>query len=569
MAAAGRPGSFAEFLEDKIPTDKGRYSFDRHEALREPVMLLDQVVRARREIELTILKGAQIGMSTVGIGLACYLALEGKADAGYFLPNQGFADAFGKTRFDKTVRNSPYLSARLESKEKGIKGLGDHLVYLLGLYDITGAISIPLDAALYDEVDLLPKDNMEWSEDRLAASAFRLKLNFSVGMFPGEGIDAKYQESDQRQWVITCAGCRKDQILEDCWPACFDARDPGNPVLVCVGCGRPVDVEADGRWIPQRPSRSAQHAGYRIPQIIIPQVALAFTARRWAEALKSKTKRAKFHCSTLARPDAGDSQPLTDAVLTRCTGDYGMTLARADRPLGIGVDCGDYAHLAAGELLEDGRIRCTYFEVLDADELEGRITDLLRETGAAGLAIDAKPLGPQARRIAYAHPGRVWLQSFRGDGLKEDEALHEGKTFPIVTMDRDESLDETTGLFTADPPGILLPRQDEPILDEVWHHLKNLKKEKTTDARGNTINQYRKNVANHFGMAINNLRAALLLATGLHGPWGAEHQSSGERRVAAGAYAAGAGAGMTDREFLVAGARGERPAGGAGGLGGF
>lgn len=514
-ASAGSAGSFAEFLVDKVPTDKGRYSFERHEALRAMVGEIDRAVHEHREAEFSVLKGAQIGVSTVGIGLGVYLALEAKADVGYFLPDQGFANMFGKTRFEKTIQASPFLAGKMTDSEKGIKSFGEHLIYMLGLFNVTGAISIPLDANLYDEVDLIPKENMEWSEDRLAASAFRLKVNFSVGMFPGEGIDAKYQDSDQRVWLVTCAGCRREQVLEDVWPDCFAAADPAQPALVCVACGRRLDVEAEGRWVAQRPSRSVEHIGYRIPQLIIPQVALAFTARRWREALKSKTKLAKFRCSTLAKPDAGDAQPITDAVLERCTGDYPLTLAPGTRPIGIGVDCGDYAHAAVGELLEDGRIRCLYFEVLDADELEERLAELMRLTNAAGLVIDARPLGPQARRLAYAHPGRVWLQTFRGGGLKEDEAEHEGKTFPTVTTDRDESLDETTEKFSLEPPGILLPRNDEPILDEVRRHLKNLKKEKTTDARGNTIHQYRKAIANHFGMAINSLRIALLLSSGL------------------------------------------------------
>jgi phage FluMu gp28-like protein len=53
--------------------------------------------------------------------------------------------------------------------------------------------------------------------------------------------------------------------------------------------------------------------------------------------------------------------------------------------------------------------------------------------------------------------------------------------------------------------------------------------------------------------------------------WVAEHQGSGQRRQSASAYEAGAGAGMSDREFLVAGARAEphSGAGRPGGLDGF
>jgi len=106
-----------------------------------------------------------------------------------------------------------------------------------------GAISTPLDALLYDEVDKLPAENMEWSRGRVAHSELRLAIYFSAGYSPGAGIDLRYQAGSQHRWLVDCANrsCSRKKseaiCLEDEFPDCM-AQIRGEWRRVCPDCKR-------------------------------------------------------------------------------------------------------------------------------------------------------------------------------------------------------------------------------------------------------------------------------------------------------------------------------------------
>lgn len=535
---------FSDFLQREVYTDNGIYSFDRHQVFRQIVEDIDNVfLKNQEDVELSNLKGAQIGASTIGIGTSMYIPSQSGLDVGYFLPTDKFAERFDQTRFTPAIRKNTYLQELMRegkfkgANHKGLKEFRGHFLYTLGLFDIKNAISIPLDCNLYDEVDILPEENMEWSYDRIAASDIRFRYNFSVGMMPGLGIDAKYQDGCQYVWNVKCPACGKDnQVLEDLFPACI-RKVNDRWERVCIRCGKPYDVETAGRWVAQYPNRIKEgKLSYRLPQLIVPAISLSYIMDQWDKATKKKSRKAKFNCSTLAKPDGGDMQPITEMVLNFNRGEHSLCYFRSANPVFAGVDCGDMAHFAAYERLTDSRKKWIWFEELDSDEMVQRIEELWTKLGITSLVCDSKPLRTEARRIAYAHPRKVWLQDFSGTELQEETAEHQGKQFQRVTVDRDDSLEEFCDLFLNEAqPIMLLPTKGAeypPILDTVDVHLKNLRKEKILDAKGNTIYRFLKGVANHFGMAMNSATIAEYLSIGktlLAGP--VEYQSVKHRRM--------------------------------------
>jgi len=183
------------------------------------------------------------------------------------------------------------------------------------------------------------------------------------------------------------------------------------------------------------------------------------------------------------------------------------------------VDVGDWCHLAVCEPMEGGeRLRVIWMEEFHSDKMDERLTLAMVNFDAAGLVIDAKPLRAEARRIARKFADRVWLQTFKGGRtLAEDEEEHDGVTYQGVAMDRDEWLDEFTDACRpagGKPSAMLLPRTERPgdVVIKAQEHLKRLQKEPGTDAKGNTVHKYRRNVENHFGMALANALAASRLA---------------------------------------------------------
>ncbi|NHM25449.1 hypothetical protein G7K71_00140 [Desulfofundulus sp. TPOSR] len=354
---------FAEWMHKNVRLDDGRpWDMSRRRALVE-------IVGNMKHRQMTILKGAQTGFSTLFLGFAIYLLDQARRNVIYFLPTQKMSDRFSTTRMDAFVNRSEYLRSRLRGTDQtGLKEIDTHFLYFVGLQSVLGAISIPSDCNLYDEVDLIDQENLDWSLDRIAASDLALLRFFSVGMFPGIGIDERYQDGDRRRWHVRCRGCRREQVVEDEFPQNF-IRHKGEVMLVCVKCGTPLDVN-EGRWIPEKPERTRDHVSYRVPQLIMPGLNLAFIWDRWQKAQNKPSKLAKFRCSVLARPDGGDMQPITDEVLQRVrqAGDYYWHDRWGDTITGIGIDMGDRAHIAVAAPFAGEGIR---FPALRGDRCRG------------------------------------------------------------------------------------------------------------------------------------------------------------------------------------------------------
>jgi len=336
--ARGRRGpsrpmpSFRKFLEEEIKTDRGPFTFEGREALRQAVDHLGEILRLGLPGRtVSVLKGTQIGMTTVAVGLALYAVHVHLLNVGYFLPDQEFANRFGDTRIRPAIWNPRLSDAMRDGRYKGAssKGLkefpggdGSRFLYILGLRDIGNAISLPLDLLIRDEVDDLPPENLAWSNDRLDASKVALTFNLAMGRTPGGGIQAMYEDGDCSVWLVPCIACGGEWALEENWPDVFSGE--GEPYLACPRCGARLARSA-GRWSPRREAALEGHRSWRIPQLAVGAIHLGRIGAKW-RAARRPSERAKFRCSVLALPDAGKSQPIDLALLAllRDAGGYSM-----------------------------------------------------------------------------------------------------------------------------------------------------------------------------------------------------------------------------------------------------
>jgi len=523
---------FAEWMHKNVLLDDGRpWDMSRRQALAEIVTGMDHH-------QMVILKGAQTGFSTLFLGFAMYLLDQVRRNVIYFLPTQRMSDRFSTTRMDSFVNRSEYLRSRLRGTDQtALKEIDTHFLYFVGLQSVLGAISIPSDCNLYDEVDLIDQENLEWSHDRIAASDLALLRYFSVGMFPGIGIDERYQDGDQRLWHVACPACRADQVIEDEFPDVMIRR--GEDVqLACVKCGKPLDVN-NGRWAPEHPERSRDCVSYRVPQLIMPGLNLRLIYDRYQKAKDKPSKLAKFSCSVLAKPDGGNMQPITDQVLERIklASGYYFHDSWQETVTGIGIDMGDKAHIAIAAPFGAEGIMPLYFEELDVEDLLEKIQYLETVFNAGALSIDAMPYKTTSKQVVRSLKRAAgYIQYFRGSDVQEKKEGEGDREVRVVTVDRDESLDETTDMFATVPPLALLPKPrteaEEAVMKTVCQHLKKLVKEKDKESDDDSAAHYKKNVPNHFGMALNSARIALWLATGKGARTGpAEYTTVAARRA--------------------------------------
>ncbi len=526
--------SFPEYcLKHIVLDDKSPYNVFNRVFMRE---IVDQIFT---HPHITISKGAQTGFSTLFLAHSLYMVDMLEANLIYYLPTDKMATRFGQTRFDPYVKRSPYLESRmLGTDQAGLKQIGTHFFYMLGLVSKTGAISIPADEIIFDEVALINRENMELAQDRILASKLGWQRYFSAPLFEEDGIDELYRESDMRKWVVSCEGCGRDSVLEEEYPENVrdDRKKSGRIYLACLKCGKPLNVE-NARWVAEQPDRTQR--GYRVPQLIIKDTRMDLIWDRWLKAQGKPAKLARFNRSVLGIADSGNMQPITSKVLeiVEAAGDYYFQ-DNSKEICGIGIDMGDRAHVAVAapcnESEEGFRMLAAFH--LDVEELLEKIPVWEEEYNAGCLVIDAMPYKTESKRVVRSLKKAIgYIQYFKGT-FKETTEGEDEKEVRVVQVDRDESLDDTTSLFACNPPQALLfkPRDvnEEKTLDEVKRHLKKLVKEEGVGADGQKKISYKKNVENHYGMAINSARIALYLAVGksrLLGP--VEYDSISTRRA--------------------------------------
>lgn len=507
--------TFAEYCQRHIILD------DRSPYLVNSRAFMPEIVDAIfSHPHVTVTKGAQTGFSTLFLAHSFYMVDLREANLIYYLPTDRMANRFGQTRFDPYVERSKYLKSRLLGTDQaGLKQIGTHFFYMLGLVSKTGAISIPADEVLFDEVALINRENMDLAQDRILASKLGWQRYFSTPIYEEDGIDELYRDSDMRKWTVTCESCGRESIPEEEFPDNIrDNRRQGGKVYIsCVKCGKPLNVN-NGHWIAEHPERILR--GYRVPQLAIKEARIDLIWDRWTKAQGKPNKIARVRRSALGIADSGDMQPISSKTLeiVEAASDY-YYQDSADVPCAIGIDMGDQAHLVIADRYRDEGMRILAAIHVDVESLLEMIPHLEEAYNVGCLIIDAMPYKTESKRIVRALTTATGFIQYFKSNYKESTEGEDEKEVRVIQVDRDESLDETTSLFGTNPPEALLfkPRnvEEEKVLDELKRHLKKLVKEEGMGADGQKRISYKKNVENHFGMAINSARLALDFVTGV------------------------------------------------------
>jgi len=183
--------------------DGAKWSFKDHE--------YQQDIMNDASPHLICRKCSQVGVSEMILRLV--LGLVGMLPnhtAIYTLPTSGFSSKFSKTRIDPVIARSKSLKELLDPNIDNVelKKIGTSFLYLLGTYTQSGAISIPADILVHDEVDFSDPQALTTFASRLGhAENGGFKRQFSTPTVEGFGISALFSGSTQAQYGIVCDAC--------------------------------------------------------------------------------------------------------------------------------------------------------------------------------------------------------------------------------------------------------------------------------------------------------------------------------------------------------------------------
>ncbi len=275
--------------------------------------------------EGVIQKCAQIGATVYAILWFMHRVGVRGRNGIYYFPNDTAITSFVQSRFNPMLTENPSLGAMVQDNTDNVrtKRFGRTFGHFLGLTGRTQKLSTPADVLVFDELDAAPgPKDVEVAEERLGASEDPEKLYLSTPTFPNFGINKKFLQTDQRQWMMKCSHCGSwnHAPTGDPMPATHELKfpecvEPG--YLACRKCRLELTTTKE-QWVKRIVGRSMP--GWHIPRLISP------IWRRRIPLLLDQFRRAtniqNFYNSTLGLPYAdGENMVSRDHILSMC-GNY-------------------------------------------------------------------------------------------------------------------------------------------------------------------------------------------------------------------------------------------------------
>ncbi|HUT76411.1 MAG TPA: phage terminase large subunit family protein [Polyangia bacterium] len=280
---------------------------------------------------VVVMKGAQLGVTAWAILSVIERMRTGVYPRGvlYGFPSQEEVYDFAQARFDKILRdNAAFFAGAIRSTDRTeLKQIGTAMLYFRGVRVADKSrrpsklLSIPVDCLVLDEHDDMDPYAVEVVQSRLDSSKLRHQIVLGHPTLPRWGISAKYEDGDQRAWMVRCHACNADTVLEDEFPHCLGRRDQGEYFRCCVKCKREIYVH-DGRWVPRYPGRDVW--SYQISQLMSSRKPMGVIVAEYEKMGLSRSDEAIFWNLVMAKPFANQDDALDRAVLAE--------LFQADKP---------------------------------------------------------------------------------------------------------------------------------------------------------------------------------------------------------------------------------------------
>jgi hypothetical protein len=488
------------------------FSLEGHEPLRE-------IYESFMHPYLSIRKAAQLGVSTFSASRAIYLGQRYGLTSVYYFPTDVEVNDFVDGKFMPLVYGSDKILALMQKGDpnnKNLKVFRGFSIFFRGLFNKRRVKGITADMVIKDEIDEANQENLKFADDRGYHSKYNFIQELSQPSIPDYGIDASFKKGDQRFWGVKCSSCNKWNFPDKNFPDCIiTPRKNSNlkeKYLCCIHCKKPIDI-AKGSWVADFPTKTKDRKSYHLSHLIFKVKSPEKIHKNYTEA-SSTIEKQNFSISDLGLPFASkNTKPITLTLLNSLQRDYPVMNQFSHSY--FGMDVGDKCHLVFGHYY-NGLIRVHQFLELPAEN-ESLIIESIRRHNPISGVVDAMPFKTLSKAIARAFAGRVYIQYFKSDSLKRGVEGEGDFEVPKVNVNRTESLDETIDQLMEEK--IILPSlkkcsgKNLENYNNFRSQLQFLIKEPVERASGVLEYEYKHNVPNHFGMALNSMRIASELAS--------------------------------------------------------
>ena len=367
--------------------------------------------------DIVLVKSSQIGATE---WLICDMMVEAASNREgiYILPTDKWRNEFVPRRIDKTIARVPLYrdhtsTEKKDSDMKSQKRFFGRSWRFVGANSDKNFYEAPADTLIFDEFDKCDQNNLIYAYDRLGASDNPKTRIVGNPTMPGFGIDAKFDQSDKKQWFVLCSHCNERQQLD--WfvnvvrrddDGSFVLRDSsfhvssntgsgGDADMYCRRCSKSIDRLMDGEWVAEYLDNKV--SGYQVSKLFgdartRPVIAEMFDEFIDAQANAGNLQR--FYNNVLGVPYEAAGSRITGEMLDNC-----VSNESASRSSVIGgVDVGGRLHV----VLRDSDRRPVFIgTVADFDELDF----VVKSHNCQGGVIDALPETHSVKSFCATHPG--------------------------------------------------------------------------------------------------------------------------------------------------------------------
>jgi hypothetical protein len=462
---------------------------------------------------IVVQKGAQVGITEWMISGALWVADTGQGERGnslYVMPTESLTRDLAAARVNRAIDESAYLTRRVREESQSrrvtdrldLKALGEGYVHFKGSESHRQITSIGADAVFLDEFDLMDAGVLPLALQRIGSSRLGWIRIASTPRYPELGINRLYLEGDRRKYHLPCPRCGKLQKLD--WPASIDFE---RMMLVCQhpSCRTPMDVWAEGRWIPEAPSntriRSYQLSRLYSPMANIERIVLEADAT-------SLYEEQQFQNQVLGEIFVPKGGGLTLSDLDACRTDYQMS-EYSGQACFMGVDIGGKIHNvvirertphpkeSSGRLWYAG-------EVSEPHELAQK----MKEFNVVSCVIDGEPQGFLATQVYRECPGRVSLAYYTRHQPGHETSPARDNLPPALHINRTDALDELTFRFKSGAMPLphnsrTIGRQDRSGMGDYYRHLLSIMRTMEEDSNGNWKAKWIHSGPDHYAHAEN------------------------------------------------------------------
>lgn len=375
------------------------------------------------------LKPPQIGATVKDIIKSFWVAKKMHKDIIYTLPTATDINDMAGGKINRLVAQNPILQQWVKNKDTvEQKGVGDNIIYYRGTFSAKQAMMVSSGLNIHDELDASDASVITQYETRLQAQEGGMRWYFSHPSLADHGVDVYWQQSDKKEWFVTCSVCTAEQVLA--WPENIDSERKAKICSTCKATLSEKDIIA-GTW---KKTSEGPFSGYHVSQLMCTWISAEAILAAFNDPMKDEQY---FYNYVLGLPYVGSENKISsDVVLKNVTA---KTNTQEDTPI-IGVDTGlptYYTIMNKQGVFHYGKLKDASLGKDPYLELEGFLKLWPRAIIVADQGGDLTPM----RILQGKYPGRVFLTYYRKD-RKSAEMITwgEGDNYGTVVVDRNRMI---------------------------------------------------------------------------------------------------------------------------------